>query len=201
MPPRKNPPQPYHHGNLHNALVRTAQKLLEKDGLEHLSLRGVARAAGVSPAAPYHHFADKHALLGAVAAEGFAELRGEMLTRMAKETGAAARRDACGIGYVVFAVKNPALFRLMFGGDGAGLSADSLLGKPRELAYDVLREAVRESSPDGKADPLTCLRLWALVHGIAKLILEGGIKPSDYGAGSQEALAVALLDRRKNPWS
>ncbi len=142
---RKTPPQPYHHGDLHEALVRTARKLLEKDGLEHLSLRGVARAAGVSPAAPYHHFADKHALLGAVAAEGFTQLREEMLARMATVPDAAGRRDACGIGYVAFAVKNPALFRLMFGGDSAVLSADHLLKKPRELAYDVLREAVEKS--------------------------------------------------------
>lgn len=193
-------PQSYHHGDLQDALIRTARKLLEKEGLEALSLRGVARAAGVSPAAPYHHFADKHALLNAVAVEGFTALRLEMLARMEREESPAARRDACGVGYVLFAVKNPALFQLMFGGYGQPVPADVILEKPRELAYGLLQDAVVESSSDGKASPLTCLRLWALVHGIAKLILESGIKPSDYGVSDNEALAVCLLDRSKLPW-
>ncbi len=113
-PRRKRPPS-YHHGDLRDALIRAARKILEKDGLAELSLRQVARAVGVSPAAPYHHFADKHALLTAVATLGFAALRSEMLMRMAKETDPVARLDASGVGYVVFAVDNPALFRLMFG--------------------------------------------------------------------------------------
>jgi AcrR family transcriptional regulator len=193
--PRRERTPSYHHGDLRDALVRAARRILEKGGLVDLSLRRVARAAGVSPAAPYHHFADKQALLNAVAADGFAALRSEMLARMAKETDPAARLDASGVGYVVFAVENPSLFRLMFGSDGQQLSADAALTKARELAYGVLQAAVAETSPDGTANPLTCLRLWALVHGIAKLILEGGIKPSDYGLTSSEALAARLLGR------
>lgn len=184
----------YHHGDLRDALVRAARRTLESDGLPALSLRGVARAAGVSPAAPYHHFADKQALLNAVAAEGFAALRSEMLARMARKPDPAARLEASGIGYVVFAVENPALFRLMFGGDGPQVSADDALTKAREGAYGVLESAVAETSPDRAADPLTCLRLWALVHGIAKLIVEAGINPADYGVPGSEALAERLLD-------
>jgi AcrR family transcriptional regulator len=194
--PRRNRARSYHHGDLRDALVRAARKILEKNGLADLSLRRVARAAGVSPAAPYHHFADKQALLNAVAAEGYAALRSEMLARMAKQTDPVARLDASGVGYVVFAVENPALFRLMFGGDGKKLSTDAALTKARQLAYGVLQSAVAEGSPDGTAKPLTCLRLWALVHGIAKLILEGGIKPSDYGLASTEVLAARLLASR-----
>ena len=184
----------YHHGDLRDALIREARRILEKDGSADLSLRRVARATGVSPAAPYHHFTDKQDLLNAVAAKGFAALRSEMLTRMAKETGPAARLQASGIGYVVFAVENPALFRLMFGGDGPQVSADDALTKARELAYGVLEAAVAESSPDGSFNPLTCLRLWALVHGIAKLILEAGVRPSDYGIDDSETLARRVLD-------
>jgi AcrR family transcriptional regulator len=187
----------YHHGDLRHALVRATRRILERDGLADLSLRRVARAAGVSPAAPYHHFADKQALLNAVAEEGFSALRSDMLARMAKETDPAARLDASGVGYVVFAVENPALFRLMFGVEGQPLSAEAALTKARELAYGVLQAAVAESSPDGAANPLACLRLWALVHGIAKLILEGAIKPSDYGMISSEALAERLLGRER----
>lgn len=192
--------QSYHHGDLRDALVRAARTILETGGLADLSLRGVARAAGVSPAAPYHHFADKQALLNAVAAEGFAALTSEMLARMAKETDPAARLNASGVGYVVFAVENPALFRLMFGGDGQSLSSDTALTEASKGAYDVLRTAAAETSPNGTADPLTCLKLWALVHGIAKLILEGGVKPADYGLASSEALAARLLDHGHELW-
>jgi len=192
-PRRKRLPS-YHHGDLRDALIKAARKILEKDGLADLSLRQVARAVGVSPAAPYHHFADKQALLTAVATQGFAALRSEMLRRMAKETDPAARLDASGVGYVVFAVDNPALFRLMFGGEE--LSANATLIEAGKNAYGVLQAAVADtSSPEGNANPLVCLRLWALVHGIAKLIVEHCIKPSDYGVSSSEALATSLLRR------
>jgi AcrR family transcriptional regulator len=192
---RRKRTRSYHHGHLRDALLSAARRILEKNGLADLSLRGVARAASVSAAAPYHHFADKQALLDAVAAQGFVTLRSQMLARMAKETDPAARLRASGVGYVAFAVENPALFRLMFGGDGQQLSADADLTEAGELAYGVLQAAVAETSPDGTANPLTCLRSWALVHGIAKLILERGIRPSDYGLTSSEALATRLLSR------
>jgi AcrR family transcriptional regulator len=96
---------------------------------------------------------DKQALLDAVAAQGFVALRSQMLARMAKDTDPAARLRASGVGYVVFAVENPALFRLMFGGDGQQLSADAALTEARELAYGVLQASVAETSPDGTANP------------------------------------------------
>jgi AcrR family transcriptional regulator len=183
----------YHHGDLRDALVRAARTILEKEGLAALSLRGVARAAGVSPAAPYHHFPDKQALLDAVAAQGFDALTAAMDTRMAKETDPHARLDASGIGYVAFAVENPALFRLMFGGAERELSANAPLIEARDRAYGVLQAAVAKTSSDGAANPLVCLRLWALVHGIATLILEGCVRPADYRLNSGEALAAHLL--------
>ena len=139
--PRRKRAASYHHGDLRDALMRAARTILEKDGLAELSLRGVARAVGVSPAAPYHHFADKHALLTAVATQGFAALRSEMITRMAKETDPVARLDASGVGYVVFAVDNPALFRLMFGGEE--LSANAILAE----AGNKLMACSRRRSP------------------------------------------------------
>jgi AcrR family transcriptional regulator len=190
---RKKRPSAYHHGDLRDALVRSARRILEKDGIAHLSLRRVARAAGVSPAAPYHHFADKQALLDAIATQGFAALTAEMRARMAKESDPAGRLDASGVGYVVFAVENPTLFQLMFSGDGQDPSGETALKKSRDSAYGVLQAAVADTSVDGTATPLVCLRLWSLVHGIAKLIVERCIKPSDYGLANSEALAVRLL--------
>jgi AcrR family transcriptional regulator len=184
---------PYHHGDLQGALVKAARTILEDQGLAALSLRAVARAAGVSQAAPYHHFADKQALLGAVAAEGFDALAAAMEMRMAKETSATARLHASGLGYVAFAVANPALFLLMFGGGEDRPSADARLTKARTRAYGVLEAAVTATAPAGVSVSLACLSLWARVHGLAKLILEGCISPADYGMSSAETLAASLL--------
>ena len=183
----------YHHGDLRDALVRAGRTILEKDGLAALSLRRAARSAGVSPAAPYHHFPDKQALLDAIATQGFDALTSAMETRMANETDPNARLDASGVGYVAFAVENPALFQLMFSARELELSSNAALMKAGERAYAVLQAAVAATSPDGAASPLVCLRLWALVHGIAKLLLEGGVKPGDYGLTGSEALTVRLL--------
>jgi AcrR family transcriptional regulator len=173
-------------------LVRATQRILEKEGIAQLSLRCVARATGVSPAAPYHHFADKQALLDAIAVQGFAALTSQMHKRMAKESNPDGRLHASGVGYVVFAVENPMLFQLMFNGDGQASSGNAALNKSRDTAYGVLQAAVADMSVDGTAAPLVCLKLWAQVHGIAKLIVEGCIKPADYGL-ADEALAVCLL--------
>src|SRR5262245_29389962 len=105
----------YHHGDLRRALILAARRILEHEGLAGLSLRAAAREAGVSQAAPYHHFKDKDALLGAVAAEGFDALAEAMRTRMAACRDPASTLSAAGEGYVAFAVANPALFQLMFG--------------------------------------------------------------------------------------
>ena len=160
---------PYHHGGLRDALIVAAQEILEDEGLAALSLRAVARRAGVSPAAPYHHFPDKQALLDAVAERGFDALTAAMTTRMDKVSGAAARLDASGIGYVAFAIANPALCGLMFSAAGQNASGGTALDRARHRAYAVLQDAVAACSPDGKANPTECLRLWALVHGIAKV--------------------------------
>ena len=167
----------YHHGDLRDALVRAGRTILEKDGLAALSLRRAARSAGVSPAAPYHHFPDKQALLDAIATQGFDALTSAMETRMANETDPNARLDASGVGYVAFAVENPALFQLMFGARELELSRNAALMKAGERAYAVLQAAVAATSPDGAASPLVCLRLWALVHGIAKLSSKAGSGP------------------------
>src|SRR5580704_725515 len=91
----------YHHGDLRAACLRAAQELLEEDGATALSVRAVARRAGVSPGAPYRHYADRDALISAVAAEGYRELAGHLA--------------AVAVAYVKFALGRPALFRVMFG--------------------------------------------------------------------------------------
>jgi AcrR family transcriptional regulator len=195
----------YHHGDLRTALIAAARHLLETEGREALSLRAAARAAGVSQAAPYHHFASKEALLAAIAAQGFDELTEAMTKRMAKESHANARLNASGIGYVAFAVNNPELFALMFGGVTQQSSGDAALGDAATLreaggrAYGVLQAAIAEAqaAKGGTAEdaPLAGLWSWCGVHGLAKLIIEQKLDPKRYGAPNAEALVTAMLAR------
>jgi AcrR family transcriptional regulator len=192
-------PADYHHGDLEPALVAAARTILEKDGIEALSLRAVARAVGVSPAAPYHHFADKDALLAAVAAEGFRELTAAMEKRMAREVEPTKRFLGTGAGYVAFAVANPALFRLMFGGSGHRFSTHAGLATAGMASYEVLSKAAGEAvlavGRDPATVPLTMLTAWSLVHGIAMLVLDAEVAPEGYGVRDPEALATLMLER------
>lgn len=195
---RKRPPD-YHHGDLERALVAAARAILEKDGIEALSLRAAARAVGVSPAAPYHHFADKDALLAAVAAEGYRDLTAAMEARMTREAVPNRRFLATGAGYVAFATANPALFRLMFGGSGHRFSTHAGLAAAGIAAYDVLAQAAGEAASAAGRDPatipMTMLTAWSLVHGLAMLILDAEVSPQTYGAHDSEGLAMVMLER------
>ena len=192
-------PADYHHGDLEKALVAAARAILEKDGIEALSLRAAARAVGVSPAAPYHHFADKDALLAAVAAEGFRDLTAAMEARMTRETEPTRRFLGTGVGYVAFAVANPALFRLMFGGSGHRFSTHAGLATAGMASYEVLSKAAAEAASavgrDPATVPMTMLTAWSVVHGLAMLILDAEVLPVAYGARDPEALATLMLER------
>ena len=111
---RDGPARPYHHGDLSRALVMAGRKILEREGPAALSLRAVAREAGVSPAAPYHHFKDKQDLLAAVANEGWMELGEAVAKARMGSPDAAHALSEIGVAYVTFARQNPALYRLMY---------------------------------------------------------------------------------------
>lgn len=193
------PDASYHHGDLRTALIAAARHILETEGREALSLRAAARAAGVSQAAPYHHFASKEALLAAIAAQGFDELADVMSKRMAKEADPIARLNASGVGYVAFAVNNPAIFALMFGGLTQQVSGEPALRESGGRAYGVLQSAIMEAqTTKGRAaadGPLAGLWSWCGVYGLAKLVIEQKLDPKKYGAPSAEALAAAMLAR------
>lgn len=159
----------YHHGDLRPALLRAARRVLEKDGPAALSLRGLARRAGVSHNAPYRHFADREALLAALAADGFRML-GEALR-------GAPRRDM-GEAYVRFALEHPQLFRLMFGGHIA-FSRHGELERAAASPYRALVDAFR--AEPSIADPeKAAAAAWSLVHGLSHLLLDGHF-PSQAG--------------------
>src|SRR5258706_12582738 len=171
----------YHHPDLRPALLAAARRLLERDGPEALSLREVARRAGVSHNAPYRHFPDRAALLAALAAEGFDAMAAAMPAAAAKRAPPH-RLGAIGGAYVRFALGAPGLFRLMFG--GLVRSADHAdLAAAAARAYAMLTgETGSSSNPDG------AVAAWATVHGLAHLLLDGQIASVRGDADAAERL-------------
>ena len=160
-------PRPYHHGDLRNTLLGAARAILEEGGLGALSLRGVARRAGVSHAAPYRHFASHEALLVELAVEGFAELKTTLHSANAHATSMDDRIANLGAAYMRFVARRPALSRLMFGPQLPNRESFPELG----LAADCVGEEIGSSL----GDPALGLAVWAAVHGLAVLILENVI--------------------------
>jgi AcrR family transcriptional regulator len=164
--------RPYHHGNLRGALFQAALELIIEVGPAAFTLREVARRAGVSHNAPYRHFADKDALLAAVATQGFQELTEAMLQSTTTETTALERLKQSGLAYVSFALRRPEYFSVMF--DIPTVQSSYLeCRQAAEEAFSVLvgfvessREELHLISGDTKEYALTA---WSLVHGIAKL--------------------------------
>ncbi len=133
----------YHHGDLRSALIKAATAEIERGGYENLSLRELAESLGVSRAAPYRHFADRRALLAAVAADGFERLTA--IHRNARGKIPQARLAAAGRGYLAFAAERPQMFRLMFVSDLLGGSAappDPALIKAASESYVVFEQLV-----------------------------------------------------------
>jgi AcrR family transcriptional regulator len=165
---------PYHHGNLRAGLVRAAIELLEQSGESALSLRAVARRAGVSPAAPYRHYADREALLSAVAAVGYRELA-ERLAAAHPSPSTPEQLASVAIAYVQFALQRPALFRIMFG-QQCDRDNDERVAATAAVSHYV-RATVERSFPQADADALATA-VWALVHGLAFLHLDGKLDTS-----------------------
>ena len=164
---RKTPPPKtaYHHGNLREALLDAAEALLPKSGPEGLTLREVARRAGVSHGAPYHHFDSRDALLAAVAERGFVGL-GEAMAGAAGATPPERLVAICEA-YVDFAARHPTRFRLMFGPLLASKALYPGLKQAGEQSFFLLLEASREVAP-AQAMPLA-LAGWSMAHGLAHL--------------------------------
>jgi AcrR family transcriptional regulator len=182
----------YHHGDLRAALVRAALELLDESGEIELSLRAVARRAGVSPAAPYRHYADREALVSAVAAVGYRELA-ERLAAAHPSPSTPDELASVAIAYVQFALERPALFRIMFS-EPCDRDNDERVAATAAVSLYV-RGIVERSFPAADADALATA-IWALVHGLAFLHLDGKLNatPSvvaDRVSGAIQALMAA----------
>jgi AcrR family transcriptional regulator len=170
----------YHHGSLRDELITACVALIESEGIGAVSLRRVARAAGVSPGAPYHHFPDRSALLTAISVQGY-----EMLERRLREARAQAPTGARALGalvvsYVDFARAHPAHLQLMFRPElsepdkhpEAHAACDAVLQVLTEIVEDCQREG---TAPPGDPSALVGM-VWALAVGLVTLWLDGPLE-------------------------
>jgi AcrR family transcriptional regulator len=187
----------YHHGDLRQALIAVAETLLAEKGVEGFTLRECARRAGVSPAAPAHHFGNMTGLLTAIATLGFEGLAEAMESAAAASDGTAEERlKAIGLGYIRFALTHPARFRVIFGrfpldhGNAAFASAS-------KHAFNILAQTIAaqpgNNEPLGESAQADLVFAWSTVHGFANLALDGQI-PFLEEADREEALK-ALAER------
>lgn len=168
----------YHHGDLRSALVAEARAIVERDGPDLISLRGIATAAGVSRAAPYHHFKDKRALLAAVAAVGFRELASNMVDKPNPSASPRDQLDQLGFGYVEYGMKHPAIFRLMQGPDFQIPGEYPDLDAARIESAKPLIDTVAACLPGASESHImrACAAAWSIVHGMAQLSSDGRIE-------------------------
>jgi AcrR family transcriptional regulator len=189
--PTTQAPKRYHHGDLRNALIRAGQVLLAEEGIAGLDLRKVARAAGVSHAAPYRHFADKQALLAAIAEDGFYQLAARIDVAIGQAaTNAGDQLEQLARAYVQFALDHPAHMREMFSGLTVERAAYPGLHAAAKQAFQRVVQVVERGQARreiGPGDPAKLSMVaWTQIHGIAMLLIEDqlpGVK------GDEQAIA------------
>lgn len=167
---------PYHHGSLHEALLQAAETILERDGLQGLTLRAAAREAGVSHAAPTHHFGDMSGLLSELAAAGFRKFGAALSAVAATKASAGERMDAMGEAYVMFAREHPSMFLLMFRSERLDVTRPAL-HEAMEQSFGLLMRGVSaRHAGEAQTAPLALLaeivRAWSMVHGFAMLMID-----------------------------
>lgn len=186
----------YHHGDLARTLVLAARKRIETEGADGLSLRGLAREAGVDPAATYRHFKSKEDLLIQVAAEGFNALAHAMENAMQGHVDAKARLVEVGVAYVAYGIRNPKLFALMF--DLAGRASGAALKDRVETnPYDIFVACVQAVLPDVEDTrrALLLAHLWSNVHGAVGLANQGLLFQEDkVGLSGPRKMCEAVVD-------
>ena len=193
---KRKPAAAYHHGDLRRALLAETARTIRKEGVDGVTLRAVGKRLGVSRTALYRHFADKPALLAAVAREGFQAFTRELSQAWSAAGGGRNGFRAMGTAYITFAIANPSHYRVMFGAFKDLCERDAELAAEAQASFQVLLDAVVMLQKDGllRADPPQTLAqyIWAAVHGVAMLAIDGQLGPDPKAA---DALAIFALER------
>lgn len=187
----------YHHGDLRNALIGATLELIPQTGVRELSLREVARRAGVSHGAAYRHFQDKESLLAAVAEQGFNGLA--LALRAAVQSSAGdpiTQLQAAGVAYVEFGIRHPEHLRVMFGGAVADFEEHSALKLAAASAHDELRAVVagivRGTTSPAVAEEVVGAAAWSIVHGLTVLLADNRLRgPEGKSLSQQSQLSLA----------
>jgi AcrR family transcriptional regulator len=182
--------------DLRRTVLDASLELIEAEGLAALSMREVARRAGVSHQAPYHHFGDREGILAALAADGFSQLHDDMQKAIASTKSRSKRIEAVGNAYIEFALKYPGYFKIMFRSELVDLDRFDDVRKIADETFALVTSVVEPASPSrGANDPqLVSITAWAIAHGIATLLLEGKLSRR-FGKrrSAQRAGAAAVL--------
>ncbi|HEY8275797.1 MAG TPA: TetR/AcrR family transcriptional regulator [Methyloceanibacter sp.] len=164
--------------DLRGKVLDASLALIEEGGLDRLSMREVARKAGVSHQAPYHYFDDREAILAALAGDGFSKL-GESLDRAAAHAGSEPVKavEDMGRAYIEFALRNPAYFQAMFRADAVPLDRYPDARKREDEAFGKLVEGIGQAFVHNPTEDIQAIAVacWAMVHGLATLTLEGSL--------------------------
>jgi len=190
--PAKAPPKPYHHGNLRESLLEAAETVLVERGAHGITLRDVAKAAGVSHAAPYHHFSSLNDLLAAVAERAFVRL-GSALELASGEPDTGERLLKINDAYVACACARPEQFRLMFGPLLTRKAQYPALQAAADRAFGFLLAAA--CAHDAKQGPVLALTGWSLAHGLSNLLIDGALEGLPIALGEPQGLARQLALR------
>ncbi len=190
----------YHHGDLRSALIAAAETLLEERGVEGFTLVECARRAGVSKAAPAHHFGNVRGLLGAIASRGIEDLADRMESALTiAKPGASARLQAIGSAYVDFALDRPERFRLMFGPSSPANVPEPSSLPSTDRALLILEREIASLRPERRRGRAMTVFTWSFVHGLSMLLLDHRLSmllDDEHGEPDREAMiaeAVALL--------
>ena len=181
--------RPYHHGNLPSALLDAAVALLEADGTKALSLRAVARRAGVSHAAPAHHFGDRNGLLAAVASHGLGRLAEALRRAGLRQADPARVLRSAGAAYLRFATRRKGLFSAVFRSRWAEVDKDAL-PPPAEALVPLVGACQRAGFLKRGSPRSAALAIWAALHGLAVLTVEGQLPRA---LGERRRLADEVL--------
>ena len=198
--PRASAPKPYHHGNLHEALLNASLDLIQEKGVRALTLREIGARLQVSRTAPYRHFPSKADLLAAISRAGFAQLAVELKAAEASALpGFASRMDAMSVAYVRFACEHRAHYEVMFGAESLPEEQEAPGVASEDRAFGILQHLIEEGQRAGEVRPGDPVQLallaWSLVHGISMLGISPellGTKPEQFTKFCSEALRTGL---------